>query len=146
MKRSSVSSKSRTASKGYVSGIASEYLVLSMLYRLGLEAYMTLGSKKNIDIRVVARTGRALTVDVKSVQGYSSLVVNNVRSRRHHFVVFVIYNNHFHDIGVNPDIFVVPSTLIPKLRSEYATQKRMMKGKIAPFRNRWDFILGDSGP
>lgn len=33
-----------TKNKGFDTGIASEYLVLSMLYRLGIDAYMTLGN------------------------------------------------------------------------------------------------------
>ena len=39
-------------SSGYQTGIASEHLVLSMLYRLGAKAYLTLGNEKSIDIRI----------------------------------------------------------------------------------------------
>lgn len=59
-------------------GIASEYLILSMLYRLGLEAYITQGNKKSIDIRVILRNGTTKTIEVKAVRGYLSLVVNNI--------------------------------------------------------------------
>ena len=37
---------------GHWTGIASEHLVLSMLYRLGAKAYLTLGNEKSIDIRI----------------------------------------------------------------------------------------------
>ena len=39
-----------TRKNSYNTGIASEYLVLSMLYRLGVDAYLTLGNRKSIDI------------------------------------------------------------------------------------------------
>lgn len=38
-----------TKKSGYNTGIASEYLVLSMLYRLGADAYMTMGNKKSVE-------------------------------------------------------------------------------------------------
>lgn len=37
----------------YNTGIAAEYFVLSQLFRLGIEAYVSLGNKKAIDIRLV---------------------------------------------------------------------------------------------
>jgi hypothetical protein len=36
----------------YNTGIASEYLVLSLIYRQGFEAYISLGNKKSIVIRI----------------------------------------------------------------------------------------------
>ena len=39
-----------TKKNGFNTGIASEYLVLSMLYRLNYEAYITMGNKKSVDI------------------------------------------------------------------------------------------------
>ena len=81
---------------GYNTGVASEYYILSLLYRQGYEAYITSGNKKSVDIRV-AHEERTLSIDVKAVQGYSSLIVNNVAVKDNHFVVFVIYNNKFDD-------------------------------------------------
>ena len=62
----------------YNTGIASEYLVLSMLFRLELEAYISAGNKKSIDIRVINKHGRPISIDVKSVRDYSSIPVNNL--------------------------------------------------------------------
>ena len=42
----------KTRANSYNTGIASEYLILSKLYRLDLEAYISHGNKKSIDIRV----------------------------------------------------------------------------------------------
>ena len=63
-------------SSGYQTGIASEHLVLSMLYRLGAKAYLTLGNEKSIDIRITKDDGSWISVDVLSASGpYRSAVV-----------------------------------------------------------------------
>ncbi len=123
-------------------GIASEYLILSKLYRLELEAYMSQGNKKSVDIRVIKKDWTTLSIDVKSVRGYSSLVVNNVESRENHFLVFVVYNNKFEDINVNPDIFIVPSEKVCEpLVSIFKEEKRVMKNKLLEYKDRWDFLI-----
>ncbi len=40
--------------KGYNTNLAAEYGVLSALYRMGINAHLTLGNKKSIDI-VIAK-------------------------------------------------------------------------------------------
>lgn len=56
-------------------GVAAEYFVLSQIYRLGLEAYISQGNKKAIHIRVIQENGNSVSIDVKAVRGYSSLIV-----------------------------------------------------------------------
>jgi hypothetical protein len=55
--------------RGYATNLASEFYVLSALYRLGLDANLTLGNKKGIDIVVACGPGRAYTIEVKAVAG-----------------------------------------------------------------------------
>ena len=132
----------------YNTGIASEYLILSKLYRLDLEAYISMGNKKKVDIRVILENGSTISIDVKSVRGYSSLVVNNVENKPNHFIVFVIYNNRFDDLSTEPDIYIVPSSQLPELIELYGDEKRVMKGKIERFKDQWYQILdgyGDNG-
>lgn len=125
---------------GYNTGLASEYLILSKLYRMDLEAYISQGNKKSVDIRVVKNDGKTLSVDVKSVRGYSSLVINNIEIDKDHIIVFVVYNNNFADLSIEPEIFVVPSTEIPKLKSVFGKEERMMKGQIKSYQNKWDYF------
>lgn len=128
-------------SNSYNTGIASEYLILSKLYRLDLEAYVSQGNKKSIDIRVITDKDITLSIDVKSVRGYSSLIVNNIISKINHFIVFVIYNNQFNDLANNPEIFIVPSSKIKALQSNFRNgQKRIMKGKLLPYKDNWSLI------
>lgn len=122
-------------------GIASEYLILSKLYRLELEAYISQGNKKSVDIRVIKGNGETLSIDVKAVRGYSSLVVNNVEPKKNHFLVFVIYNNKFGILDSQPDIFIVPSQKIREpLVSSFKKQKRIMKGKLIDYKDKWDLL------
>lgn len=121
-------------------GIAAEYFVLSQLYRRGVEAYISQGNKKSIDIRVITKTGKAISIDVKAVRGYSSLVVNNVTGAEDHFIVCVVYNNKFSDISTFPDVFIIPSQKVPELRKEWNNEKRLMKGDLINYKNRWDDI------
>lgn len=129
-------------------GIASEYLILAKLYRLGLEAYISQGNMKSIDIRVIQKSGIPISIDVKSVRAYSSLVVNNVTPLYNHFVVFVVYNNKFDDLNFEPEIFVVPSLELPSITETYGNEKRVLKGKLFSYKNAWYYINegnGDNG-
>jgi hypothetical protein len=53
----------------YNTNLASEFYVMSVLYRLGMEPHLTLGNKKSVDIAVLRGPGKALTIDVKGVAG-----------------------------------------------------------------------------
>lgn len=128
-------------SGNYNTGIASEYLILSHLYRLGLDAYMTLGNKKSVDLAVTCKDNTVRTVDVKAVQGYSSLIVNNTVAKDNHYIVFVIYNNKFECLNTNPDIFVVPSNEIPSLQRKFKEEKRVYKKDILPFKDKWEYLM-----
>ncbi len=122
----------------YDSGAASEFLVLSTLYRLGVNAFISLGNKKSIDIIVKAKSGQSLSVDVKSVRGYTSVVVNNVIPAPNHFIVVVVYKNKFEDPTTLPDFYIIPSERIPEIRSEFNGEHRLMKGKLKEFRDAWE--------
>lgn len=137
-----VMSETTNRANSFNTGIAAEYFVLSQLYRLGLEAYISQGNKKAIDIRVIQKDGTALSVDVKAVRGYSSLIVNNVRPASNHFIVFVVYDNKFEDVSVPPKIFVVPSDDIPKIAKSFKNEKRVMKGDINGYKDKWDLLIG----
>ncbi len=122
-------------------GIASEYLILSKLYRLELEAYMSQGNKKSVDIRVIRNNGTSVSIDVKSVRGYSSLVINNVKYKEDHYLAFIVYNNKFEDLNAEPDIFIVPSLELPTITETYGTEKRVMKGSLEQYKNSWQYIV-----
>jgi len=125
---------------GYNTGAASEYYVLSLLFRQGYEAYITTGNKKSIDIRVVHEDS-TLSIDVKAVQGYSSLIVNNITDKPNHYIVFLIYNNKFEDVTTIPDLYIVPSSHIKNIAKSFKDQKRVFKGDITQYKNNWKCLF-----
>src|ERR1700677_610119 len=52
--------------------LAAEFYVLSVLHRLGVDANLTLGNKKSVDIAAVRAAGDAITIDVKGLAGTTS--------------------------------------------------------------------------
>jgi hypothetical protein len=131
------------SANGYNTGIASEYLILHKLFRLELEAYMTQGNKKSIDIRVIKGDKTAISIDVKAVRGYSSLVVNNIVSRKDHFIIFVVYNNKFEDLTVEPKIFIAPSEVVVKsMVRDFKKERRVLKKTLEAYEDRWDLLMG----
>ena len=132
--------KGKERANTFNTGIAAEYFVLSQLYRLGLEAYISQGNKKAIDIRVIQEDGNTISLDVKAVRGYSSLVVNNLEVKAGHYIVFVIYNNKFEDVLTSPEVYIVPSSDVPAITSHFKAEKRVMKGVLKKYQNHWDLI------
>lgn len=65
--------------KGYNTNLASEYYVLSALYRKGFDAYITLGNKKGIDIILNLNDKKQITIDVKGLQGTTLFPLDNVQ-------------------------------------------------------------------
>jgi hypothetical protein len=53
----------------YNTNLAAEFWVLSALYPLGVEAHLTLGNKKSIDILMHGNSETICTVDVKGLAG-----------------------------------------------------------------------------
>ena len=127
----------------YTTGMAAEHLIMSCLTRLGLEVYLTMGNRKKTDIRVIdPATGIASSVDVKAVKGYSSLIINNVKADSGHYIVFVTFNKKLDDPTYMPDIYVVPSNDVSAITEDYNGEKRVMKGKLQGFKDRWDYLVG----
>jgi len=88
--------------------MAAKFFVLSVLHRLGLEATFTFSQSDNVDITIVQESGRALTVDVRTLTGARQWPVAPFRARDHHYVVFVWYPATS-DPSILPTAYVVAS-------------------------------------
>lgn len=121
-------------------GIAAEYFVLSQLYRQNIEAYITIGNTKAIDIRIIKKDGNPISLDVKAVRGYTSLIVNNLTYAAEHYVAFVVYNEKFEKIDYTPEVYIIPSLIVKDIRREYNKEHRVMKSDIIGFKDQWDLI------
>ena len=79
-------------SQKYNTNLAAEYYVLSMLYRKGLDAHLTLSNKKSIDIIIEKEDGRLITVDVKGLAGKICWPMDNfTKEHKSHFIVLVSF-------------------------------------------------------
>lgn len=131
-----------TDSKAYETGIASEYLVLSILFRLGANAFLSMGNKKAVDILISKSDGTFYEIDVKSVSGYSSIPVNNIKEKANRFIIFVVYRNKFRNIDSLPNFYIVPSKIVIDRCDHFKEQMRIMPKKhILEYKDRWDLIM-----
>lgn len=95
--------------------LAAKFYVLSVLHRLGAEANVTFAQPDNVDITVVQESGQALTVDVKMLSGTKTWAVEDLRARKHHFVVFVCFPESTQKPEVIPDVYAVHSQRLKRL-------------------------------
>jgi len=63
----------------YNTNLASEFYVLSMLRHLGVDALLTLGNKKAVDIIVANENGTITTIGVKRFEGSYVQPATNIR-------------------------------------------------------------------
>ncbi len=131
----------------YNTNLASEFYVLSMLYRFGCDASLTLGNKKSVDIVVVRESGDVITIDVKGLAGTTSWPVDNVKKvGRDHFLVFVSFLNKISDHTVSPEVYVVPSKRLAPLVYHSPSGKRhvlqlsRMRKDGKRFRDAWHLL------
>jgi len=131
---------------GYNTNLAAEFYVLSILHRLGMDANLTLGNKKSVDIAIVRDAGEAYTVDVKGLAGKTGWPIDNLRAgKKGHFIVFVCFLDRIDDPTVIPEVYVVPSeelkpALIYKAPSGSRRLVQYKTMKDSNFKNKWDLL------
>ena len=134
--------------KSYNTNLASEFHVLSVLHRLGLDAVLTLGNKKSVDLSVVRGIGDAVTVDVKGLAGKTGWPIDNATSAKAgHFLVFVCYCGKIEDTAFLPEVWVVPSTNLAKFvyhapGGRKLVQRAALLRDGQEYRNAWSLIAG----
>ena len=88
--------------------LASKFYVLSVLHRLGADATMTFSHADNVDIMVALESGKALTIDIKTLTGTTEWPVSGFRARAGHFLAYVCYPAAA-DASVPPSVYIVAS-------------------------------------
>lgn len=142
--------------KGQNTNLASEFYVLSMLYRLGINAHLTLGNKKSVDI-VIENGKKIITIDVKGMIGKTIFLMDNfTKEANNHYFVFVTYLGKINDYSIIPEVYIVPSNDINKeqklLNNEtllYINNKKNRRGvsyskikKLSKkYKDRWDYLV-----
>ena len=100
-------------------GMVSEFYVLSVLLRCGINANLTLGNQKKVDI-IVNNKGVAMTIDVKGLKSSGDFIIGNYmesKDDKNHCYIFVYYSN-FENVKENPELYVVPATEISAIVKE----------------------------
>lgn len=133
--------------KGYNTNLASEYYVLATLYRLGFDAYITLGNKKGIDIILNLNDEKQLTIDVKGLQGTTLFPLDNVNEKAdkpNHFIVFLSFLNKMDEISVVPEMFVIPHNKLNDFLYQNPKGNRkginlsMLRNTANEYKNNWN--------
>jgi hypothetical protein len=113
-----------------------------------LDAVLTLGNKKSVDISVIRAAGDSVTVDVKGLAGKTGWPVDNVRAETpEHFVVLVCYHGEIEDIEVSPELWVGPSLRVETFiyfapGGRKLVQRSRLLSQATEFRNAWCLIAG----
>jgi hypothetical protein len=140
------------AQRGYLTNIASEFFVVSLLSRLGLDASLTLGNKKQVDIVVAFDEGKAITIDVKAVAGKMDWLLGNStpKAKPGHFVFFVAYEGKFNEPLLPPRVWVVPASKVglhtkvaANGKTHYVPRKAFLESGTA-YESAWELLRGDA--
>ncbi|MBK9940667.1 MAG: hypothetical protein IPP13_03480 [Kouleothrix sp.] len=135
---------------GYETNLASEFYILSVLHRLGVDATLTLGNKKSVDILVVRHAGDAVTVDVKGVAGKYDWPADNIRMtpNHRHFIAFVSYEGSFQDPTLLPSVWLVPYEEVAQFTKQYQGRKNVSRAVLTKngesYRNAWHLLIEDT--
>ena len=131
----------------YDTGMAAEFYVLSMLHRLGATANLTLGNQKAVDIIVTRASGDVGTSEVKGIKGKTSWPIKDQYASRSHYYVFVSFLGKIDDPSVLPEVYVVPSTSIRKLKAvneksgREFIQLRRLRPKSRRYLDNWNVFF-----
>ena len=123
-------------------GMVSEFYVLSVLLRCGINANLTLGNQKKVDI-IVNNKGVAMTIDVKGLKSSGDFIIGNYmesKDDKNHFYIFVYYSD-FENIKENPELFVVPATEISAIVKERESVNNV---SIASLREKYSKDFSDA--
>jgi hypothetical protein len=130
----------------YNTNLASEFHVLSILHRLGLDALITLGNKKMVDIVITNKKGGFTTIDVKGIAKKYDWPADNIRISKNgsHFLVLVSYEGRIEEPAFMPTVWIIPQEEIEGFIKQFRTRKNISRTLIMKngerFRNAWDLL------
>lgn len=104
--------------------LASEFFVLSALHRLGIDAYLTLGNKKAVDIVVIKKSKHSVNVEVKGVSGNDDWTVGTLATDDpdNTFVVLLSFDGEIENISKSPSVWILRHSEALAVRVEYSTK------------------------
>ena len=123
----------------YNTNLASEFHVLSILHRLGIDAVLTMGNKKMVDIFVTNDQGTVMTIDVKGIAKKYDWPADNIKASGigKHFIVLVSYEGQIEEPTFIPKVWVIPHKKINEFIKQYRTRKNISRSLIINNGNRY---------
>jgi hypothetical protein len=133
----------------YNTNLAAEFYVLSMLYRLGFDATLTLGNKKSVNIVVLKKSDDVITIDVKGIAGTTLWPTDNWKKiEENHFLIFVSFLGKINDYSAAPEVYIVPSKRLSSLIYKHPNQTRQglrlgtIRKEGLEFKDSWHLLEG----
>jgi len=123
--------------------LAAKFYVLSVLYRLGVEAAVSAGSQKDVDIALVHKPGEVVTIEVKVAHEAKSWRIEDFPMDRTHFVVFVYFSGRAPATQSVPKSYVLNSRVLHSWAKEHdglVEAKELFK-TAKDAREAWDRLL-----
>jgi len=102
----------------YNTNLASEYLIMSLLSRVGKDAYLSLGNKKGVDIIVRTDLGAICVLEVKGVNKRNDWLICNSGKfpvEDSLFFALVCFNGKIEDPNAPADFWLIPSIKLSEL-------------------------------
>jgi len=131
----------------YNTNLAAEFWVLSALYRLGIEAQLTLGNKKSVDILVLRNSLNMFTIDVKGLAGPYDWPADNIKvfDNPNHFYIFLSFEGKISDPLASPSVWIIPSDQLEPFMKQYKTRvdvsRALVKKDGDRFKDAWDQLV-----
>lgn len=130
----------------YNTNLAGEFWVLSALNRLGIEAQLTLGNKKSVDILVV-QNSVIYTLDVKALADRYDWPADNIKilDDPKHVYVLLTFESKIADPQASPSVWIIPSDKIQSFIRRYSTRsvvsRSLVMGSGRKYRDSWDYLM-----
>lgn len=109
----------RDANKNYNTNLASEYLMMSLLNRVGIDAYLSLGNKKGVDIIVNTKNGGICIIEVKGLNKRNDWFVGSngkFLAEKNLFYALFCFKGKIEDIITPADFWLIPSMKLKSSR------------------------------
>lgn len=115
----------RNANINYNTNLASEYLMMSLLCRVGKDAYLSLGNKKGVDIIVKTDKGAICIIEVKGVNKKDDWIIGNSGKLSiipNMLYALICFNGKINDLNTSADFWIIPSSKLAEI-SEHKIAK-----------------------
>lgn len=107
----------KKAETNYNTNLASEYLMMSLLCRVGKDAYLSLGNKKGVDIIVNTKKGAICIIEVKGVNKNNDWMIGNLGklpSLPNMFYALIGFEGEIENINFKAKFYLIPSEILNK--------------------------------